>query len=165
MEEEIQSIREVRGRRADVITMDEVYKIRSDVDYDAIKDYASEFQEHIDYRGYEDLAKTYAEQQSPQDDEPDTHIITEAEFCENDNYDKETLYLYADDILVYENEEIVIDVDGPVGEINLVVLQDPDESVVYIRNEAMSVDYEVIKLSQTYSETVAGVGGSDGDDN
>jgi hypothetical protein len=89
------------------------------------------------------------------------YVITTEEFSEgNDHYDKLTIYYYADDdTLVDDNEEIITDVIGTVGDQGLYSFgngsDDPD--VVYIRNEKRETDYEVICLNKSYSETVLGI--------
>jgi hypothetical protein len=91
-------------------------------------------------------------------DEP--HIISLEEFAEEKvYYDKITLSFYEDDeVLTDEGEEIIDDPVALVGEDALqsfgVMSEDPE--VVYVRNDNLQIDYEIIRLSKSYQETVMG---------
>lgn len=88
------------------------------------------------------------------------HIISYEEFNEEmTHYDKLSISFYEDDeVLVDENEEVIVDPVSVVGEEALqsfgVLSEDPE--VVYVRNDRLSIDYEIIRLSKSYSETVQG---------
>ena len=78
---------------------------------------------------------------------------------ERDDHDKCTIYYYEDDdTLTDENEEIIQDVYSTVGDaLGCFGERSNDPEVVYVRNERLSIDYEVIRLSKSYSETVLGI--------
>ena len=130
---------------------------------------------------YEKIAKNYNElRQHPVDsdedeDEPmdnypienvrtksnkEPYVISIEEFSEErENFDKVTVYYYQeDDTLCDDNEEVITDVLRFIGSDALTCFGDEsdDENVVYIRNEPMEIDYEVIRLTKSYSETVLG---------
>jgi hypothetical protein len=89
------------------------------------------------------------------------YVISLEQFNEEmDYHDKLTLtYYQADDTLVDEDEEIISDVEKLIGSYALsnfgVDSEDPE--VVYVRNEKLAVDYEVVRIPNgSYSETVLG---------
>jgi hypothetical protein len=110
-----------------------------------------------DYRECEKMsneANYYAECRAP-------YVITTEQFAEEmEHYDKLTIYYYdKDDTLTDENEEIITDVAAIIGDIGLSSFGDEfdEPEVVYVRNEKMEIDYEVIYMHKSYSETVLGV--------
>lgn len=93
------------------------------------------------------------------------YIITSDEFTnENLHYDKVTITYYSeDDVLADENEEIISDTDYLIGDDSLTSFgegcDDPD--IVYVRNERISTDYEIIRVYKSYSRDVLGIDDSD----
>ena len=77
----------------------------------------------------------------------------------NLHFDKSTLYYYnLDDTLVDESEEPIADVDAVIGD-GLMRFGDgsDDPDIVYVRNEKLGIDYEVIRVEKSYQETVLGI--------
>lgn len=90
----------------------------------------------------------------------DAYVISFEEFCEGaPGFGQETITYYAgDDTLADFNEEIIDNRDYVVGEealTNFGMGEDPD--VVYVRNEAMSVDYDIVRHHGCYKEIVGGL--------
>lgn len=74
-------------------------------------------------------------------------------------YDKITLGYYAeDDVLVDDNEDIIDDVDYVIGHAALERFGDgsEDDDIVYVRNERTGADYEVIRHHKSYQTEVLG---------
>jgi hypothetical protein len=115
---------------------------------------------------YKKIATNYSN--SPEIPEPTSkpvrtlpYVISFEDFCESeDAHDKITITYYAGDgVLVDEDEEIIDDVERLVGENNLINKfgegsDDPD--VLYVRNERLAIDYEVIRQHTSYGEVVSG---------
>lgn len=75
-------------------------------------------------------------------------------------HDKITLYYYVEDnTLCDENEEIIIDVDDIIGEDSLDSFDDidDDENSIFVRNEKLHVDYEILRLNESYQQSVLGI--------
>lgn len=113
-----------------------------------------------------------AENMSPPEDEPgveayaeyddqEPYVISIDEFGEEMvHFDKLTIYYYEeDDTLADEQEEIIDDPNAIVGDESLTRFGDKsdDSDIVYVRNERISVDYEVIRLHKSYQESVLGM--------
>jgi hypothetical protein len=85
------------------------------------------------------------------------YVITTEQFNEERlEFDKSTISFYEDDeTLADENEEIISDVVSVVGDALERFGEDSgDPEIVYVRNERMSIDYEVVRFSKSYKETV-----------
>lgn len=91
----------------------------------------------------------------------DPCVITVEEFFEcTTNHDKLTLTYYEDDgVLVDENEEIIEDPNYTVGPDALVSFGEgsDDPEIVYVRNSRIGTDFEIVRLSKSYKDTVMGV--------
>lgn len=98
-------------------------------------------------------------QRAEKPDEP--YVISVDEFNEGEeSYDKTNLTFYeADDTLVDERDTPIDTVDYTVGEDNLTKFGhgSGDHNVVYIRNEKIGTDFEVIRSKGSYSHEVLGL--------
>ena len=86
------------------------------------------------------------------------YVITVQEYSESDpTFEQTTITYYdQDDTLVDENEEPIADVTAVIGDQALDKFgegsDDPD--IVYVRNEVLSTDYEVIRIHKSYAEVI-----------
>lgn len=89
------------------------------------------------------------------------YIVAAATYNDSEvGYRQLTLtYFAGDKVLVDHDEDVVEDQDKWVGLGNLhrFGLQSGDPNVVYIRNEPMEVDFEVVRTKGNYSELVLGL--------
>lgn len=88
---------------------------------------------------------------------PPIRVIDDIQFNEEyNNHDKISLYYYReDDILCEENEELIDDIEGTIGYDAMNLLG--TETNVWVRNENLAIDYEIIALNKSYSEDVLGL--------
>lgn len=88
-------------------------------------------------------------------------ILSITEFMAGEkSYNQVTLTYFAeDDVLVDENEMPIEDVDATVGNANMdrFGYKSRDPKVVYIRNDRLQIDYEVVRHEGSYAEQVHGV--------
>lgn len=93
------------------------------------------------------------------------YIITHDEyFAAERDYDTSTLtYFEDDDTVVDEQDKPLEDVDAIIGEDHLVRFGSgsKDRNIVYIRNDRLETDYEVVKAKGSYLEAVLGMGDDD----
>jgi len=93
------------------------------------------------------------------------YVITENEWSENtDNNDRQVLtYFAGDDTLVDEDEAMIDDIEGTVGQDNMQRFGHgcDDPNVVFIRNERIGTDFEVMRHTGNYAEEVLGLVESD----
>lgn len=91
-------------------------------------------------------------------DEP--YIVSQEEFFINDGDYGQTssTYYEGDDVLADERDQMINDIEGTVGEENLLHFGhgSNDPNVVYIRNERIELDFEVLRSEGEYSKEVLG---------
>jgi hypothetical protein len=78
----------------------------------------------------------------------------------DDGYEDVTLTWYEEDgVLIDSRDEAIPDVEGIVGEANLQKFGhgSRDPNIVYIRNEELQTDFEIVRDSGSYVEKVLGV--------
>ena len=89
------------------------------------------------------------------------HIVTKAEYDENecDNEQQVLTYFSGDDTLVDEDEKPIDRVEETVGVANLQRFGagSEDPNIVYIRNDSIGVDFEILLSRGLYSEEVLGL--------
>lgn len=86
------------------------------------------------------------------------YIITEKEFFEDDRQTITLTWFEGDEVLADEKDEHIPDIDRVVGEDNLLRfgVGSGDPNVLYVRNEKMEVDFEVVKNEGKYTEQILG---------
>jgi hypothetical protein len=102
--------------------------------------------------------KTEDEMKQPSVDRTRPYIIDDREFEEEfDHHDKVSLYYYrVDDVLCDESEEVFEDLEENVG-LDAIAALDM-QTTVWVRNEPLCIDYEIVSINGSYAETVQGIG-------
>lgn len=86
-----------------------------------------------------------------------TYVIHKDEYGETDNNEVTLSYYAGDDILCDQQDRIVDDQRRLVGDsLDKFGHGSHDRNVVYVRNEELEIDMEVIKSDKTYAEEVHG---------
>lgn len=101
---------------------------------------------------YRNLARQYSVEEEKSMDEP--YVITPDEFGVLAEYETESLTYYKDEILAYETDEIIYDIDRVVGEDSLNHFGEFEPDSVFVRNDALRTDYEILRDNRTYEEVV-----------
>ena len=85
-------------------------------------------------------------------DRTQPYVINDVEYSEEfDHHDKVSLYFYRlDGSLMEENEELIPNPAEIIGEEALELLQTTQN--VWVRNEPLGIDYEIIGLNTSYTE-------------
>ena len=117
-----------------------------------------EYDEEIDEPVTDAAGKTEEEMDLTQVDRTMPYIIDDQEFTnEFDHHDKISLYYYkVDDVLCDEHEEVINDIEEKVGYDALAALD--MQTTVWVRNEPLCIDYEIISINKAYAELVHGIG-------
>lgn len=98
---------------------------------------------------------------SPRD--PDNpYVISEGEWMERENgYEQAQLTYYeGDNTLTDDKDGIIEDIDEYIGEANLNKFGKnfaPDPNVLFVRNERLEMDFEVLRDPDTFTEKVLGI--------
>ena len=180
-QEEIDSVKEVFGRRVEKeadkkvekIAKKEVEKIRKEYNkYDNLtKNYTSyskneteenndeedeEVCENDEYEVFcennEDIVELDEIERASDYDKP--YIIEPQEFGALDGYSLITLYHYSDNVLADDCDELVEDLDDVVGEDYASHFGEYEDDCVYVRNDRLKADYEICRDLRKYSDVV-----------
>jgi len=88
------------------------------------------------------------------------YLISETEFItECQHFDKRELQYFTDDDALYDESEeinIITDIDGIVGQEALDYLLGQEQDRIWVRNEKLAVDYEILRINNSYSEVILG---------
>lgn len=82
------------------------------------------------------------------------YIISPDEFGEYYDYDTISLTYYADQVLVDEDDEIVEDIEGTVGFESLNAFGMYEDDSVFVRNDRLKCDYEILLDQRKYSDVI-----------
>lgn len=91
------------------------------------------------------------------DEEEGILLISGNEFStEKNHYDKLSIYYYEeDDVLADENDGIIPNPDDILGDEALTSFD--ESNVVYVRNNRLGADYEILRLEDSYKESILGI--------
>lgn len=103
----------------------------------------------------------YAAEQKIRDEDPSLpYVISFEEYMENDQeHEQSTLTFFAgDDILTDEKDQPIDDVEHTIGESSLTRFGhgSKDSKIVYVRNDRIDLDFEVVLSQGSYAEEVMG---------
>ena len=126
------------------VAEDRTQKDEGDVDF---KKYASIIQKE----GYTDYSRSVEEKKGEAFVEK-PYVISPDEFGEFEEYEKISLTYYADEVLADENDEEVDDVDEIVGEESLNHFGEYEDDSVFVRNDRLKCDYEILLDQRNYSD-------------
>lgn len=148
-EEEINSVKEVFSKReqdmADVeITVEPKPSVEASL---------KKFEEKPDISTYAWILKNEAyvpEGTEMAENKP--YVISPEEFGEFEDYDTISLTYYADQVLVDDGGDKIEDVDDVVGMESLTRFGEYEDDSVFVRNDRLRCDYEILMDERTYSE-------------
>ena len=114
-----------------------------------IREYAS----LIKKENYTNYSDSTADKKKEVDDVEKPYVITPEEFGELD-YSTISLTYYSDGVLTYESDELVEDVDDIVGADFAEHFGEYEDDSVFIRNDRMKTDFEILVDKRNYSDVV-----------
>lgn len=115
--------------------------------------YGNKFEEKPDISTYAEILKNEAyvpEGTEMVENKP--YVISPDEFGENEDYDTISLTYYADQVLVDDGGDKIEDVDDVVGMESLTHFGEYEDDSVFVRNDRLRCDYEILMDERTYSE-------------
>jgi hypothetical protein len=80
------------------------------------------------------------------------YVISPYDFGEIDGYKQFELTYYADNILEDEDYNIVTDADELIGPDALMTFGEYEDDAVFVRNERLKADFQILKDYRTYDE-------------
>ncbi len=81
------------------------------------------------------------------------YVIAAEDFGEEDGYEVETLLYYADGVLTNENDIPVEDAEDLVSLNALEQFDMYSDDTVYVRNDVLKTDYEILRVLQNFTPT------------
>lgn len=136
--EEIDSVREVYAKKATILENE----IKKAHEYEKVKDKAQTYESVVNDQGYK--AKNI-------------HVISPESFGEL-NYDTVSLTYYADHVLANDFDEVVEDIDDMVGLDSLKTFGEYEDDSVFVRNDDMKTDFEILLDTRNYADVVGEIG-------
>lgn len=82
------------------------------------------------------------------------YIISSDAYGEYEGFELETLTYYADGVVANDNGEVIEDVERLIGEEWKEFMIEDGEECVFVRNETLETDYEVVADPRKYSEII-----------
>ena len=160
--EEIQSVKDWYREKENYAEPGEVETLsdedKKEYEVDDTNEEEPDYREIIERMNYSDFSKKKEEPEEMPEDTINngSYIITPDDFIDNPNYDKVTLTYFEDDEIFTDIEENVIpDGNTLVGNDNLKSFGEYEENTLFVRNELLGTDYEVILEEGSYAEFMA----------
>lgn len=102
------------------------------------------------YTNYSDIFSKDKEGTQETMDRP--YVIAPEEFGDIDDYERISLTYYSDKVLTDEDDELIEDVDDIVGLDSLNTFGQYEDDSVYVRNDRLKCDYEILLDERDYSD-------------
>lgn len=85
------------------------------------------------------------------------YVISPDDYGENDNYTQISLVYYAgDEVLADDEDEVVEDIENTVGEDFAEHFGEYEDDSVFIRNDRLRCDYEILRDNRSFSDVAEG---------
>lgn len=160
--EEIESVKEVFSKKyksEDEVTTERGSRSKNGVYDDATPRSNMKQQtvkaERTDYTKYSVKKQVVVDKEKEEDERmKKPYVIPPEEFGENDEYDKIGLKFYADKVLTDDDDERIADVENTVGLDAVNHFGEYEEDSVFVRNDRLKTDYEILLDLRSYSDVV-----------
>ena len=83
------------------------------------------------------------------------YVISPDDFEDNDDYDVVSLIYYSDKILADEDDNVIEDVEGTVGEDSLKHFGEYEDDSVFVRDDVHKTDYEILLDDRKFADILA----------
>lgn len=118
--------------------------------------YAAKLQEE-GYTNYTEHSKKNTEEKKDDTMPNEPYVISPDNYGENDNYTQISLVYYAGDgVLADDEDEVVEDIEATVGEDFAEHFGEYEDDSVFIRNDRLRCDYEILRDNRSFSDVVEG---------
>lgn len=143
-EEEIQSVKEAFRTNAKPSNAEDLIDIYKTHSMDELSEARAQKRKPIDISpGLEER------KEDTRVDKP--YLISPEEFGEFDDYDTIDLKYYSNRVLTDDQDEIVDDIDAVVGRESLNHFGDYEDDAVFVRNDRLKCDYEILRELGAYT--------------
>lgn len=111
-----------------------------------------EYKEIVKNNGYTNYSNYADDTVIEKIDTPDPYVIEPEEFGEEVGYDTITLTYFMDGVLIDDVDEVIDNPDEVVGHENLLIFDEFDARTVYLRDDILKIDYEIIRDDCKYTD-------------
>lgn len=115
---------------------------------------AEEYATVLQKEGYTNYGDAPSDEEKEEETVDRPYVISPDEFGEFEEYERITLTYYADQLLVDEDDELVEDVDKTVGFESLKHFGEYEEDCVFVRNDGLCCDYEILLDERNYMDVI-----------
>lgn len=153
-QDEIDSVKEVFAKK-DSDNEEPVLAEESERnDKPSIIEYAAKLKEN-GYTNYSDSENKESVYKEEGDSVQEPYVISPEEFGEFGKYDTISLTYYADYVLADDNDDVIEDVDDVVGTESLTHFGEYEDDSVFVRNDRLKCDYEILLDQRNFSDVRA----------
>jgi hypothetical protein len=148
-QEEIESVKEVFSRLRNTVKEEPDQEVEPES-----VDTADKYDEVLESEGYTSYSDVKTEKKGDATviDDGGPYVIAPEEFGENDEYEAISLVYFADGVLADDQYEPVDDVDSIVGQDSLTHFGEYEDDSVFVRNDELKADYEILLDTRRYSD-------------
>lgn len=128
-------------------------------DKPTVAEYAAKLRNHgyTNYSNSEDEEYTVVAEKEPEklDEKPYApYVIPPEQFGDEEEYTQISLTYYADEVLTDDLDKIIHDIEGTVGYESLSHFGEYEDDSVFVRNERLKCDYEILLDQRNYSDVI-----------
>lgn len=158
--DEIASVQEYYSDKYDIVKPADEDESEDDeegpvIDQNDIREYAETLlsNRYTDYANG-GVTKEKTEEVTEVRDTKGPYVISPDEYAANNDYDNITYTCYADGVVTDMNNQVMRDVEDILGIHPLDHFGDYEEDSVYVRNDELEIDYEILLDYREYSDIV-----------
>lgn len=144
-QEEIDSVREVYSKK-EIALANEVKKAHACLEANTKNDKVPSYQHIVEDMGY-------ASESEEEEGVGNVHVIPPESYGEL-GYEEVSLTYYADDVLAYDDDSVIRDVNKVVGKGSLNTFGEYEDDSVFVRDDDKKIDYEILRDMRRYSDVV-----------
>lgn len=144
-QEEIDSVREVYSKK-EIALANEVKKAHACLEANTKNDKVPSYQHIVEDMGY-------ASESEEEEGVGNMHVIPPESYGEL-GYEEVSLTYYADDVLAYDDDSVIRDVNKVVGKGSLNTFGEYEDDSVFVRDDDKKIDYEILRDMRRYSDVV-----------
>lgn len=150
-QEAIEEVRELYSKKL-VARDNEVKKAH---EYSKVVSGKTDYSSVVSDLGYssEEIQEEENPLKEPEKKEP--YVIPPDEFGELDEFKTESLTYYSDSVLTYDSGEVIRDIDDIVGTESLNCFGEYEDDSVFVRNEALETDFEILLDTRRYVDVMS----------
>ena len=157
-QEEIDSVKEVYYKAAEeaMNILDEADKAQKEYEEGSSKNKPNmkKYSSMISNLSYVNSKEDNTDEDEEYEDDDRPYVISPDEFGEFEDYEQISLTYYADGILADEMDNEIEDVDNIVGLDSLDTFGKYEDDSVYVRNDSLKCDYEILADNSNYSDII-----------